>query len=504
MSEISSNKKRIAKNTLMLYVRMLLVMGVGLYTSRVILKALGIDDFGLYNIIGGIVVLFTFLNNAMVASTQRFLNFELGCDNKEEAKKIFSASLSVHMAISVIFLLIAETLGLWFLNTYIQVPDGRETAANWVYQFTVITSVINILRAPYNAVIIAYERMSFYAYISIIEVVAKLAIVYLVYLFIDRLIAYSILMAGISLIVFGGYYLFCRKNFSICGYVFEYDRKRYISITSFSGWSLLGSAANLGAQQGLNVLLNIFFGVAVNAAMGIANQVSNAVYQFVSNFQTAFNPQIVKTYAAQNNEEFAQLVYSTSRYSFFLLLTLALPIFVCCDELLDIWLTEVPAYATEFCRIMIVNALFDALSGPLWMSVYASGKISWYQMVISGLLFMTLILAYVISQFGFSPAVVLGIKPLIGFLVYLFRMLYCSSMLKLSLRDYWSLVVNKCLLIGLASGACVAMLAAFWGVGLVCLFLKILTSIAVTVVFIVLFGLSAHEKKLIMNLIRKH
>ena len=216
MSDNSANNKRIAKNTLMLYIRMLLIMGVNLYTSRIILQALGVDDFGLYNIVGGVVVLFTFINNAMVASTQRFLNYELGRNNPEEAQKVFSASLSIHFAIAAVFLILAETVGLWFLNTYIQIPPGRETAANWVYQFTIITSIINIIRTPYNASIIAHERMSFYAYISIIEVVLKLLVVYLVYLFADRLISYAALITIVTLIVFGGYYLFCRKKFPIC------------------------------------------------------------------------------------------------------------------------------------------------------------------------------------------------------------------------------------------------------------------------------------------------
>ena len=241
MQDNSQNNKRIAKNTLMLYVRMLLIMVVSLYTSRVILQALGVEDFGLYNVVGGVVVLFTFINNAMVTSTQRFLNFEIGRNNLDEAQKVFSASLNIHAIIAGVFLLLAETVGLWFLNKYIQIPAGREVAANWVYQFSIIVSILNIIRSPYNAAIIAHEHMSFYAYVSVIEIILKLAIVYMVYLFADRLIAYAFLMMMVTLIVLAAYYIFCKKKYTICKYKFEYDRKRYMALASFSGWSLFGS-----------------------------------------------------------------------------------------------------------------------------------------------------------------------------------------------------------------------------------------------------------------------
>lgn len=503
MSDNSANNKRIAKNTLMLYIRMLLIMGVNLYTSRIILQALGVDDFGLYNIVGGVVVLFTFVNNAMVASTQRFLNYELGRNNPEEAQKVFSASLSIHFAIAAIFLILAETVGLWFLNTYIQIPSGRETAANWVYQFTIVTSIINIIRTPYNASIIAHERMSFYAYISIIEVVLKLLVVYLVYLFADRLISYAALIMIVTFAVFGGYYLFCRKNFSICQYKFEYNKHRYRSIASFSGWSLFGSTANMGAQQGLNILLNIFFGVAINAAMGIANQVCNAIYYFVSNFQTAFNPQIVKTFAAKRHDDFHNLIYNTSRYSFFLLFALALPISIYCPEILNLWLTDVPEYATEFCVIMIISSLFDALSGPLWMSVYASGKIKSYQITISFLLSSTLIFAYFVATLGYNPIFVLWAKPLISVIIYLYRIQYCYKKLGLNIVKYSKSVLSKCLLTTLVSVILALLLSTFLEHTHIHLLIKVTISLFTIILCIFLLGLTLTEKRLIYKNINK-
>ena len=278
MTDTSANNKRIAKNTLLLYIRMFLMMGITLYTSRVVLQMLGVDDFGIYNVVGGIVVLFSFINNAMVASTQRFLNFELGRGNVEEAQKVFAASLNIYLVIVMIFMLLAETVGLWFLNRYINIPPERTVAANWVYQASLVAAALNFVRMPYNAAIIAYERMSFYAYTSIIEAALKLGIVFLLYAFADKLIAYAWLVSVVALLILLMYVFFCRRVFAICRHhTFAYDKRRYTALVNFSGWSLFGSVANMGASQGVNILLNIFFGVFVNAAMGIANQVSGAV-----------------------------------------------------------------------------------------------------------------------------------------------------------------------------------------------------------------------------------
>ena len=362
---VSENNKRIAKNTLMLYVRMMLIMLVSLYTSRVILKTLGIENFGIYNIVGGIVVLFSFINNAMVSSTQRYLNYELGRQNLDEAKKIFSASLTIHFIIAGIIIFLSETIGLWFLNKYINIPEGRIVAANWVYQFSILTFAVNIIRTPYNASIIAYERMSFYAYISIIEVVLKLIIVYAIVIFADRLIAYSVLVFIVAILILICYIIFCLSKFPICKYKYEYNKLRYASLLNFSGWSMFGALANTGAQQGINILLNMFFGVTVNAAMGIAHQVNSALYSFVSNFQTAFNPQIIKSYAANDRSYFFSLILHTSRYSFYLLLILAFPVILCCQEILQIWLVDVPEHAVAFCQLVIIFSLIDAWQGPL-------------------------------------------------------------------------------------------------------------------------------------------
>ena len=499
MPDNSQNNKRIAKNTLMLYVRMILIMLVSLYTSRVILKALGVEDFGLYNVVGGVVVLFTFINNAMVTSTQRFLNFEIGRNDIEEAQKVFSASLNIHFLIAGIFLLLAETVGLWFLNQYIQIPDGRETAANWVYQFSVIVSILNIIRSPYNAAIIAHEHMSFYAYVSIIEVILKLAIVYMVYLFADRLIAYAFLMMLVTLIVLGVYYIFCRKKYQICKYRFEYDKKRYLSLASFSGWSLFGSLANMGASQGINIILNMFFGVAVNAAMGIANQVNAAVYQFVSSFQTAFNPQIIKSYAAGDRTYFISLIMNTSRYSFLLLFLLALPIYICCPEILSIWLGTVPEYAVEFCRLMLLFLLIDAVQGPLWVSAQATGKIKNYQILMSVLILLNLPITYVLLVFFKNPEIALIVRVAVNFITAVARVIYLNHLYDFPIWIYMKEVIFRCLLVLLVAYPVPHLVHKMMGMTIVDTIANILIDLVCAVSVIAIVGLRSKERILIVN-----
>ena len=383
MSSTSENSKRIAKNTAMLYIRMLLIMAVTLYTSRVVLEVLGVEDFGIYNIVGGVVVLFSFINNAMATATQRFLNFELGRNDIKEVGRVFSMSMTAHISIALLVLLLAETIGLWFLLTQMNIPDGRMNAAVWCYQFSILTTCIQIIRVPYNACIIAYERMSFYAYISILEVILKLLIVFLLSIGgFDKLIFYSILMFLVTVAVCYAYKIVCNRNFNISRYSFFWDKILYKKLMSFSGWSLFGSAANVGAQQGSNILLNIFYGVALNTASGISNQVTHALYSFVSNFQMAFNPSLVKNYATQDYSILEKMILASSKFSFFLFFIVSIPLFLYTDFFLSIWLRDVPAYASEFTRLMILFLALDTLAAPFWITVQASGSIKKYQIVV--------------------------------------------------------------------------------------------------------------------------
>lgn len=503
MTDTSANNKRIAKNTLLLYIRMFLMMGITLYTSRVVLQMLGVDDFGIYNVVGGIIVLFSFINNAMVASTQRFLNFELGRGNVEEAQKVFAASLNIYLIIVVIFMLLAETLGLWFLNRYINIPPERTVAANWVYQASLVATALNFVRMPYNAAIIAYERMSFYAYTSIIEAALKLGIVFLLYSFADKLIAYAWFVSVVALLILLMYVFFCRRVFFICRHhTFAYDKRRYTALVSFSGWSLFGSVANMGASQGVNILLNIFFGVFVNAAMGIANQVSGAIGLFVGNFQTAFNPQIVKSYASGEMERFINLILKASKYSYYLLFLIALPCFICCNEILQLWLGEVPLHAVSFCRLLIIFSLIDAIQGPLWMSAQATGKIKHYQLLMSCLILLNLPVTYVVLKLFPIAELGLVIRVSINIITAVVRVVYLKLLFPFPVIRYVKETVGTCIVVSVMS------VLFPWLIyqntdGLSQLCLTISASLVCTLVFIYIIGLSCSERQIVLNIIRR-
>jgi len=421
----------------MLYFRMFITMGVSLYTSRIVLNTLGVVDFGIYNVVGGVVVLFSFLNTAMSSATQRFLNFELGRGNIDEVKRVFSISMTAHISIAFLVIILGETIGLWFLNTQLNIPEQRMNATNWVYQFTILAFCFQIIRIPYNASIIAYEKMSFYAYISIAEVVLKLLVVFLLLYFgWDKLILYAILTTGVIIIMLIFYKLYCNKVFTTCRYNYFWDTSLYKKLMSFSGWSLFGGIANVGAQQGLNILLNIFLGVTINAAMGIANQVSSAVYSFVSNFQTAFSPQIVKSYASNDRTYFMSLIFQSSKFSYYLLLILSLPVLISTDFILEVWLYNVPEYAASFCRLIIIFLLIDAISAPLWTSVQATGIIRNYQILMGTLILLNLPLAYLSLKLGFPPESVLFVRVMINLLTLFARILYLRPLIGLPARRY--------------------------------------------------------------------
>ena len=500
----SENNKRIAKNTMFLYVRMLLIMGVTLYTSRIVLQVLGVEDFGIYNVVGGIVVLFSFVNNAMVTSTQRFLNYELGKKNLEATARVFSASVTIHWCIAIVTLILAETVGLWFLLNYIQYPLEREWAVILTYQFAILSTCINMIRAPYNAAIIAYEKMSFYAYISIIEAILRLLIVFLLLLAnFDRLIFYSFLMFVVIGIVTLGYYVYCKSHFSTCRYTYHWNKDLYKRLMGFSGWSMFGGVANIGASQGLNILLNMFFGVTINAAMGIANQVQSAVYSFVGNFQTAFNPQIVKSYASGDRDYFIDLIVRTSKYSYFLLFTISLPLYICCEEVLSLWLGNIPEYAVSFCRLMILFSLLDAMQGPLWVSVQATGKIRDYQILMSVMILSNLPLSYLFLKQGYSPEVVLTIRCLLNLLILFVRLWYLRHLYDFPMWRYGREVICRIVCVTIISYGMISCLSMD-----VLPIVKILEVIFFSVIgnlfLVYILGFDNKERQLIIKQIKKH
>ena len=498
----SANNKRIAKNTAMLYVRMFLVMGVTLFTSREVLRILGVDDFGIYNIVGGIIVLFTFLNSAMTTSTQRFLNFELGRGRLDNVSKYFSASVTIHILIAIVTLLVGEIIGVWFLNEYIKIPEGREYAANWTLHFSLLGAAVNIIRTPYNAAIIAYEKMSFYAYISIIEVLLRLGVVYLLLIGdFDKLILYSVLMFIVICVVTFFYYIYSRQKFKECRFRLFYDKSLYKSLMSFSGWSLFGSLANVGSYQGTNIILNIFHGVGANAAVGIANQVQTAVSSFVANFQTAFNPQLVKSYAAGENSYFIKLILRTSKYSFYLLFVISLPIYIYCDKLLGIWLSYVPPYAVDFSRLIILVSLLDAIQGPLWISVQATGRIKVYQICVSLLTLTNIPFSYIAMKNGYPPSGVLVIKIIVSCVLLFYRIGYLRKTMNLSVRLFSKEVLIPSVIISGVSYVAIYLLSML-GNGMVNLLAVSAVSVLLNIVMIMWIGLTTEERLFLVRAIR--
>ena len=382
MTAKSENNKRIAKNTLLLYIRMIFTMLISLYTSRVILNTLGITDFGIYNVVGGIISLLGFVTSSLGGASSRYITFELGKGNKNKLKKIFGNILSIHILFSIAIFILGETIGLWFFYNKLQIPLERFNAAFWVYQFSIFTSILSFISIPYNAVIIAHEKMSAFAYISIIDVILKLLIVYLLLIIpYDKLIIYSILFFCIQAfdrIIYGVY---CSKHFEETHTKLQIDKNLFKELFDFAFWTMGGNLACIGYTQGLNILLNIFFGPAINAARGIAVQVQSVVRNFCLNFQTAINPQITKNYAKKDLAQMHSLIQISSKYSFLLLYLISLPLILEAPIVLKWWLGIVPEHTINFLRIILCTSLVVSLSNPFLISIYATGMIKKFQII---------------------------------------------------------------------------------------------------------------------------
>ena len=423
MSQTSDNNKRIAKNTLLLYFRMLFMMVIGLYTSRVILDKLGEVDFGIYNVVGGFVTMFAIISGAMTSATQRFLSFEIGKGKEGNVKGIFSTMVYIHLFLAFIVLVVGEAVGVWFLNSHMNFPADRYDAANWVFQLSLLVFILNVINVPYNGALIAYEKMSAFAYFSIFDAVFKLAICYVITLTpFDKLVVYAVLMAFIQILLLVMYFVYCRFKFSECRFTGKFNKEYGKNVGSFVGWNLIGSLSGIAKEQGVNVVLNMFFGPAVNAARGIAYQVLSKLNGFVTNFQMALNPQIIKNYASGERDNMYKLVFRGAKLSYLLLLTLSLPVVIEASLILGLWLKKVPDYTVVFLQITIFTALLNTLSNPLVISMHASGKVKDYQIVVGGLSLLTLPVVYVALKMGAEPYWAMIIAFLIEFICHFARL----------------------------------------------------------------------------------
>lgn len=441
MTDTTQNNKRIAKNTLLLYVRMLLMMVVSLYTSRVVLHTLGVEDFGIYNVVGGVVAMFSVISGSLSAAISRFITYELGKGDKNKLSRIFSSSVTIQLGLGLIIFIFAEAIGVWFLNTKMTIPVSRMYAANWVFQLSILTFIINLISVPYNAAIIAHEKMSAFAYISILEVVAKLIIVYmLLWSPFDKLVFYAILMAIIAMVIRFVYGYYCKRHFEECTYRFIFDKELLKKMFGFAGWNFIGAASAVLRDQGGNIVINLFCGPAVNAARGIAYQVNNAISGFVGNFMMALNPQITKSYAAGDKEYMMTLIYQGARLSFYILLLLSLPVIINAHYILTLWLKTVPEHTTLFVQLVLIFAMSESISNPLITAMLATGNIRNYQIVVGGLQMMNLPISYILLKNGCMPETVLIVAICISQCCLTARLYMLKGMIGLSVRKYVSKV----------------------------------------------------------------
>lgn len=503
MNENTENNKRIAKNTLLLYIRMLFLMGISLYTSRVVLSALGVDDFGIYNVVGGVVAMFTMISGALSAAISRFITYELGTNNLDNLKKVFSSSVTVQIGLTIILIILAETIGLWFINHKIIIPEQRMVAANWVYQFSIFTFAINLISIPYNAAIIAHEKMSTFAYISIFEGISKLIIALTIIATpIDKLIFYAFSLMLISIIVRFIYGFYCKKNFKECIYHFSYDRTFLKKIFAFAGWNMIGATSAVCRDQGGNIIINLFFGPAINAARGIAMQVNTAIQGFVWNFQMALNPQITKNYASGNYEQMYKLVFQGARFSFYILLLIALPVFINTNYILSIWLKEVPAHTVNFLRLIILFSLCESLSGTLITLMYATGNIKNYQIVVGGLQLLNLPLSYICLKLGSPSEVIFIIAIGISLLCMLARLIMLKLQAALSITFFLKQVLLNTSLVAFSAIILPYIFSAIIPTSFFNFILLCIISFISTVMAILFVGCVKNERKVIYSKIK--
>lgn len=440
--DTTANNKRIAKNTLLLYFRMLLTMGVSLYTSRVILNALGVEDYGIYNVVGGVVAMFSILSGSLSAAISRFITFELGKGDIEKLKRIFCTSVNIQIILISIIVVLMESVGIWFLNNKMVIPAERLSAANWIFQFSMVTFAVNLLSIPYNATIIAHEKMSAFAYISIIEAVLKLAVAFIItYNPFDRLVYYGMLIMAVGMIIRMLYGIYCNKHFEEAKYHFIFDKGLMKEMFGFAGWNMLGTGAYIFNTQGVNLVTNIYFGVTTNAARAVVTQAEAAIKQFVTNFTTAINPQITKSYASGDMNYLYNLVCKSSKFSYLIMLFFAVPFMFETETIMQLWLKNYPPEAPLFLRLSLLGTMVDLLGNSPAVAAWATGNIKRYYIYVSSIG----ILVFPISWFAFAfgmPAYTSYIIFLTIYVLVLFTKLYIiKGLLNFPIRKYYKEVL---------------------------------------------------------------
>lgn len=436
------NNKRIAKNTILLYVRLILTMAISLYTSRIVLNILGVVDFGIYNAVGGVVGMIAFLNSTMSAATQRFLSYEIGKKDYKQFSKVYSITIQTHLLIAILVVVFAETIGLWFVFNKMNFPIDKMDSVFWVYQFSVFTVAISIIQVPYNASIIAFEKMNIFAYISILDICLKLlSALLLYYIDFDKLVLYSLFIFIASIVIRLFYIYYVKKYLKECKFVFCKDVKLGKAILTFAGYNIIAHFSLIARNQGNSILLNVFFGPIINASNAVATQVRNAIDYFTQSFVVAVNPQIVKSYATNDLDGMRSLVYKSSKYSFLLLILLDIPLLFETDFIIKSWLGTTPTHAVLFCRLMIIGSLVDALSGTLVYGALATGNVKRYQFTMGTISLLNIPISYFMLRIGYKPEITIIISIFLSFISLFIRLILLHSLIGISIKIYMRRVI---------------------------------------------------------------
>ncbi len=505
MSDISANNKRIAKNAVLMYIRMFVTMVISLFTSRVVYKTLGEEDYGIYIVVAGFVVLFAFINNAMATGTQRHISYELGKADGCIAET-FSACLKIHMIFGVLVILGGEVIGLWFLNSKLNIPADRMFAANIIYQLAIANCFINIIKTPYDASVIAYEKMSFYAYMSIFDVAFKLLMVYvLIVIPFDKLIMYSAFMLIVSVIGLIIQIIYVHQN--LCGIkiIAITDKGLYKYILSFSGWTLFGSMTSMLETQGLNLIINIFWGVGLNAAIGIANQVRGVLTQFVGGFQQALNPQLVMSESSGDRLRQFNLIFRSAKFSFFIMYALSLPVITNLHQILYLWLGQLPKYTVPICILVIILQLFESLSSPLYTTIFAIGKIKFYQIVVSLLRTLSAISAFAVCYLNLEPYVIFLMPCIVASLLLMYRVWFIHKEIDMPVSLFFKQVIFPVLAVCVVTvfPMLIYKHSRVITSSIAQLFVETFCTMTITIIAIFIIGFTSSERAVIFQQVRK-
>ena len=506
MSDITINSNsRIARNTIFLSIRMFVVLCINLYTTRVVLENLGVQDYGIYNVVCGFVSMFMFINTSLTNGIQRFYNYELGKSGETNIGQIFTTSILIQLIVVVILLALTETIGLWYLNNKMVIPHDRFLASKYIYQLAIASFVIVILQSPFSAAVMAYEKMDYYAVVSIATTVLKLAVaLVLPYLGYDRLVVYGLLLFTVSVIEFLSYYVFTRVKFKALRLTKLKDLSQFKSMFAFSGWNLFGSFAGVMKEQGINLILNLFFGPVVNAARGIAVQVNGGLQSFVSNLTIPVRPQVIKSYAAGDVQRTMSLTYTISKLSCFFLYMLALPIISEIDFILRLWLgSDVPEYTSSFIVIIIITSFFNNLNAAVSGVVHASGKMMQYQLSTSFIALLSLPSAYVVLKFSGNPNSALLMVLISMFFVQIVSLFILKRIVQFSILDYFKKVILPLILVVAFTFYIPILVCEFMNIGWLRFCINVFSSASIVAIVVYMCGLSKTEKLILKQLVKR-